>query len=411
MSRVSWLLMATVAVWMPQAATAQADPVVGIAEQARPDYAPIGVPLGSFLLLPSLAVDLRGDDNVRATQTDRRSDVILLTEPRLLLRSDWGRHALTLDGYLRDRRYARLGREQRTDFGASAAARADLRSQEVLGLDLGADRLTQPRDDINAVDAAARPVRFTRLRGSLSYASRGPLMAVEADIGAERRDYADAATRDGSIIDQDYRDVTRVEGDLAVSRRISGGLGLVGAMSVNVRDYARHKDAVDRTSRGGRVEAGVRYVDEGWLDAELRVGYLVQSYRSPLIRNVDGFSLAARVRWNLRPDMTLRADAVRRVEESASPRGSGLLRTGVEAGLDYELVHNIVASAEVDYVGYRYAGTMRRADERAERLSIRYLLSRLTSMRASIEHVDRSATFTGDRYHATRVSAGIVLTR
>ncbi|QCI79570.1 hypothetical protein E6W36_08535 [Hankyongella ginsenosidimutans] len=47
---------------------------VGSADRPRPEYAPVGVRLGSFFLYPSLAVDASYTDNVFAEAEDKSSD-------------------------------------------------------------------------------------------------------------------------------------------------------------------------------------------------------------------------------------------------------------------------------------------------------------------------------------------------
>jgi hypothetical protein len=59
--------------------------------RARPEYAPSGVRVGSFNLLPSLSEGLGYDDNILGSSNGKRGSLLVDTRASLSANSDWSR--------------------------------------------------------------------------------------------------------------------------------------------------------------------------------------------------------------------------------------------------------------------------------------------------------------------------------
>ena len=72
-----------------------------VLNRARPDYDPLGIRLGSFILHPTLAVAGTYDSNVFATPNTKatpvKGDFYVSELPSLSIGSDWNRHAVALN--------------------------------------------------------------------------------------------------------------------------------------------------------------------------------------------------------------------------------------------------------------------------------------------------------------------------
>ena len=77
-----------------QTAVDDPDPNVTVQERPRPDYDPLGIRAGSFLIYPSLTVSGQYDSNAFTTKDNEESDVALITSPQIEINSNWNRHAL-----------------------------------------------------------------------------------------------------------------------------------------------------------------------------------------------------------------------------------------------------------------------------------------------------------------------------
>lgn len=382
--------------------------VVSVADQPRPEWAPLGITMGPWTAFPSLELGAAGATNVRATENNRKSDVGAVATADLLLQSNWGRHALSGETYVKRSQYASLTGESRTDYGARAIARYDISATSNLGWVGSYDRLTEPREEINSPGDARSPAQYDQLRGQLTYARDNNLVQIEARALVDRRTYRPYTSLAGLRTGQGERDFTRYQGSLKMGYALSGSLSAIVAGSVNKRVFDQQSaGGINRGSRGGTIEGGVLWRPNQHVSVEARAGWLVQRFRDPRLNDARGLSLNAKAIWNMIPRTSFRLEAARRVSESSAPTVQGQLLTTVKAGVDHEIVPNVVVTAEGAFDRIKYIGIPRKATEYRAELRASYLLSRLTSMSVSIQHVKRSATIPSDRFSGQRALVGI----
>ena len=60
----------------------------------HPELAPMGIHADGYLLFPSLGYTGTFDDNVFATESDKKSSYLSELPPSIAARSDWNNHAL-----------------------------------------------------------------------------------------------------------------------------------------------------------------------------------------------------------------------------------------------------------------------------------------------------------------------------
>ncbi|MCZ4343101.1 outer membrane beta-barrel protein [Sphingomonadaceae bacterium G21617-S1] len=408
-ARLRLWAMASAAVFTAPPAQAQlTSDVISIADQPRPEWAPRGIGLGSWIALPSVELGALATTNVRAGDRGARADIAATATADLLLKSDWGRHALSGEAHVRRSRYASFDREGRTEYGAKGIARYDISATDTLGWVGSYDRLAEPREEINAPGDARRPALYDQLRGTLTYARDTNLVQIEARALVDRRHYRAYTSFAGRQVSQAERDFTRYQGSLKLGYALSGSLSAIVAGSFNKRQFdQRSGGGVNRNSRGGTIEGGFLWRPNEHVSIEGRAGYLVQRFKDARLNDAKGLSLNARAIWNVIPRTSFRLEAARRVSESSAPTVEGQLVTTVKAGIDREILPNVVLTAEGSCDRISYIGIPRRATEYRAELRGTYLLSRLTSMTASLQHVQRSATIASDRFSGQRALIGI----
>lgn len=92
----------------------------------RPELDPLGARIRSFVLLTSVDLTLGYNDNLRATQDQRQSDVYRVLKPHVEVRSDWSRNALGFGAQAAQGRYQDFKAEDFDDWRAFATGRLDL---------------------------------------------------------------------------------------------------------------------------------------------------------------------------------------------------------------------------------------------------------------------------------------------
>lgn len=385
--------------------------VRSVADEPRPEWDPLGIPLGTFLLHPSVEIGAVGKTNVRATDTDKKSDVAAVGTAGVGLESDWARHYLGAEAYATRTQYASLDDESRTEFGAQVDARYDLDAVSRISWLGQYDRLTQPRDDINSPDNARTPAQVDRLRGNLSYQFDNALTLLDVDLTVDRRVYRNTRAFNGALIDQHERDFTRYQASAKAGYAVSGSLSLIVAGSANKRKFDQlTTGGINRGSSGGTVETGFLFRPSTLLSAEVRAGYLFQNFKTPQLNDARGLSLNTRVVWNALPRTSFRLEAARKVSESSASTIQSQIATTAKLGVDREILPNLILTAEAAYERTKFIGIGRKAEEWSAGIKGRYLMSRLTAVTFSVQHAKRTATLQSDRFSGQQAMIGIRFT-
>jgi hypothetical protein len=403
----------------PTALIAQTIPRgAGIADRARPLYEPVGIRAGSAFIYPRLTAELEGNDNIRASERSRISDLMLRLGPELRLLAEREDAVIEARAYAARTQFLRTGTESRTEYGTTARIQYNPTYNQSLFADAGAERLFQRRTDINSIDAARRPIAFDRLGAHLGYRLDLPALRFDGNIRATRYDFKDAVSFAGAPLDQDYRDFDRFEVDakfgvpldarVAVFFRVAGDRRVYDRQPGD-RDFRLGIDR-DRNSAGYRLEGGLDVAITDILYAEFGAGYLRQNYASASLKDVDGLSASAALLWNPTQLTSYRLSGERRVDETSTVDVAGRLRTEFEASVEHELMRNLIIGAGTRYGRMKFSGIDRRTRDYGGTLTARYLASRLTTFNLTLEHVTRAATLPGDRYKVNRLLVGMTLT-
>ncbi|HEY9215513.1 MAG TPA: outer membrane beta-barrel protein, partial [Ancylobacter sp.] len=101
--------MASAADYPPSAREAvEVDPALaGVADRKPEGYTPAGIPVGSFVFLPSLFLSSGYDTNITATNSNEKEDWLFIVRPAFQLQSNWTRHYLSFDSYFESGSYAK----------------------------------------------------------------------------------------------------------------------------------------------------------------------------------------------------------------------------------------------------------------------------------------------------------------
>jgi hypothetical protein len=85
-----------------------------------------GIAAGSFLLYPSIELNLMDDDNIYGTRTQESRDLVATLTPSIVARSNWEKHRLNFTAGVSADHYDKYGSENVTDWWLGADGRYDL---------------------------------------------------------------------------------------------------------------------------------------------------------------------------------------------------------------------------------------------------------------------------------------------
>ena len=189
LQRIAAGLALTTALCAPRLVAAQQtpndnpDPNITVQNRARPDYDPLGIRAGSFLIFPQLTLGGTYDDNAFATKNDTKSDFGAVVSPAVNVNSNWTRNALNFAAGATGVAWADNQQNDYLDGYASADGRLDVRRDDIASGLVKFARLHDGRDNPNnnegpptpattkATSPATTPARPTPSTGTISTGS------------------------------------------------------------------------------------------------------------------------------------------------------------------------------------------------------------------------------------------------
>lgn len=380
----------------------------GVDDRLRPDYDPLGIGVGSFQLYPQLDVAARATDNFRATNEDRQGDVYMVLAPALRFDSNWARHDLSGGAYFSQSVHAELPSEDVSQYGASLRGALDVSRDSQLRISGNADHKVESRTALGSLQGTATPVNYNVFVGSISGSQTIDRLVLNATVAAEQLDFFDAIAPDGSIIDQDFRDVLTIRAGGSAQYEIRSGLGLiVSGQYVDARFNNRPTNPtteVFRDSTGFDLLGGVSLELSSLIFGQIQFGYISRQYVDPRLKDVSGPSFQADLLWNVTSLTSLRLGGARTVEDTSSTQFAGNTRTAVNFSVDHELYRYVIVSADIAVSHFSANGPGPSGDEFGIGVETEYLINRRWSLTGSVRYAQRTSDDDNLRFHATTVA-------
>jgi len=360
-----------------------------VMRRGRPDYDPLGIRWGSFIIHPSLSVVGTYDSNVFATantaSTPVKSDFFVTEIPTLSIGSDWNQDAVSLSVSGAFKQYASQTSEDVNNFTTEADGRLDLSNGEYLAIDTIYQLLHEDRSSPNAAISAKNPIEYKVMGADLVYVHQKARLGFRIDNTLTAYDFNNASTASGATIPENFRD--RIEYVVAprLNYEIVPGYNAFVRVIGNERQYFSQQigggpsgENVRRNSHGWEVDAGTAIEISRITTAEVYVGYLKQYYENPLLKWPSGIGFGANLIWNVTPISTIRASFSQAVAETTLPGASSSLETGVQLTGEHELLRNLLLLASVGFVhdNYQQASPARSDNTFGADVGARYLLNR-----------------------------------
>ena len=362
------------------------DPNVPVTGRARPDFDPLGIRAGGFLIFPSVAVDGAYNDNIFATEDDEESDVIFTFAPRIDVRSNFPRHSLNLSLQSDIGRYVDNTDENFVDYGSTLSGRLDVtRRTRLVGGALyqhGHESRDDPEDP--GVDVQEEPVEFDDYGGNVGIEQDFNRFNVSLLGDVLRRDYDESAEAD--------RDRTLFGGRLRTGYFISPRINafVQGGVHREVRDTSEGTDPpIKRDNNVYDARVGTAIDITGLLFGEVSVGYQLQEFDESDLDSEQGLAYGAGLTWNPTQLTSLRLDAGGGFEPSDV--GASNFQNRVALRVDHELLRNVLIGGQVAYRRDDFQDTGRVDNRFDVGPDITYLLNRYLSVGAGYTYTTRAS--------------------
>lgn len=373
---------------------------VGVLDRLRPAYDPDGVRLGAFEIKTGVKVSETYTDNVFASETNKKSDIITSVAPDITVTSTWSRHQLRLRGSLDTRFHAQESDENATDWALGADGRIDITRNTTLALDAGYRREHEERGEPDAFAAAEEPTQYDIIETGFELAQRFNRFSVALGGRYADVDYEDVARIGGGTIDNDFRDREEYLAQFKLGYEVSPDTSLFALAEVNQHDYDRIDPALGakRDSEGYELRGGVDLKLTRLVDGQVYVGYREQQYDAAALEDVSGVSYGANLNWYATPLTTLRFTALSDLEETIEAGASGNERTAFGAAVDHELLRNLILTADASYENEDFIGSSREDDTYTLGFGGTYLMNRHFRFGLNYKFTSRDSTDLGEDY-------------
>ncbi len=362
-------------------------------------YAPLGVRVGTFTLLP--AFEVRGGLNSEEGGDD---SAFLRLQPELRANSDWSRHALRGAFSLRHDSFEDDAEEDETTIDASIGGRIDINRDTTLDVELGfeRDRVSPIDPDLPATALEETSVDTLSLTASLARRFGRVIATIRGEVGDYS--YDDTRLAGGSIADTSEQDFREYEAGLRLDYDITDRLGVFVEGDGNVRDFDTEISSGGRRlgSDGFSVLAGMT-ANNGKLDGELGLGYQRQSFDDTALDAVDALLVRGSLVWQASGLTSVTLSAESEIDETIGGTEGGFVVYALRAGVAHALRRNLLLDAGV---GFEQEDDNREVTLEA---GMEYRINRSVAIVGDIEH--RFEDNDGADEDETTVSVGLRLQR
>jgi hypothetical protein len=315
------------------------DPNVSVTGRPRPDYDPLGIRAGGFLLYPSTSVAASYTDNVFATEDDTEDDFFFNFMPEFAVRSNFPRHAIAWTTQANIARYVSETDENYEDFGTALTGRLDITRDNRLTAGVDFAREHESRDDPEdpGADVTDEPLKYYEYGGDLGFQQDFNRLNFSLLGTVDRRDYTDG--------DEGDRDRNLFGGRLRTGYFISPRINafLQGGFRREVRD----DEDTNRDNNVYSAGVGTEVDFTGLLFGEAFAGWSLQEFDDDEFDSENGFTYGANLTWNPTRLTSLRLEGQGGFEPSDV--GSSRLESEIGLRVDHELLRNVLIGAEVSY--------------------------------------------------------------
>lgn len=372
----------------------------GVLERDRPAYAAKGIRAGSFLLYPALDLSAVYDDNIYATDGNEEGDFIIQTRPQLRAETNLPQHAFWFRGDVLTGTYLDNSDENRVDWYVGGGSRIDATRATNWNTDIEYQKDTEDRGSPDASGAADEPVSFRRFQADSSVRFRPGRFNITGGGIFENYDFDDVGLISGGTQNNDDRDRDVYAGYARLGYEASPGyeLFLLGLYAITNYDSSLDDNGFNRDSHGYQLEGGARFEITNVISGEASVGYLSRDYFDNRLPGISGISTEMRANWFVTRLTTLTFGASRRVQETTLNDAAGYLDTVFDAGIDHELMRNLILSGNLRYGERDYEGISRTDDHYEAMARALYLINRNYSIAGEYRYYNRDSSAATEDY-------------
>jgi hypothetical protein len=366
---------------------------ITVSDRPRPEYTALPIPIGGFLLTPTIGASVEYNDNIYAAPTGAASDEIFRVQPGVVLTSNWGRHLLSMFARATANEYVDHSTESTTTWATGANGRLDIEHDWGVALGASYERDTEPRTSSGSPATAKTPVQYDLGDLNAETTKAFDRLRLTARVDLQTYSYENVYSDQNAIIYQLDRDNLVETGALKAEYAVQPGFSLFTTIAYNARGFDhRLSTEPTRNSQGYEADVGTSLDLTHLLRGEIYLGYLDQNYTSSAYKNLGGLSLRGTLYYLPTQLTTVSLSGSRSVINSDIIGQGGYLSSNYVVQVDHELFRNIILTASVAIGNDYYEGVDRVDDRLIGSAGATYLLTRTLAFNATYSHYNQLST-------------------
>ena len=380
-----------------------------VLQRARPDYDPLGAPLGSFLLYPSIDVSETYNSNVFVTPTNTKADVLTTVSPGVQLRSNWNNDALDFITSGQMKRYATQVGENYSNALVGTDGKLDIERDVYLTGHLTYQLAHEDRASPNTLVNQKNPTEYQQASAGTQYVHATGRLALQVDGSVDYYTYNNEQTLTGTIIPETGRDRIEYGFGPRVSYELVPGYEAFVQARGNYRQYMSqfNTSGLDTTSRGYSADVGTAVRLGATVNGEVFAGWFAQDYSDARLAPVSGPHFGGNLLWNVTQQTSIRGSVARTVEETIVVGASSYVQTLSSITVEHELWRNLLLNGSAAYMIQDFQGFVRTDTSYLASIGARYLITRNLNSGVNLGWSRRNSTVPGNNYDQYLISADI----
>lgn len=359
-----------------------------VADRRRDELEPIGLRAGSFIIHPEVETAVEATDNVFSTSAGRTADVLFVARPRLRARSDWTRHEVAFGYEGEYGAYVENPSENPNQTAITGSARLDVTRRTALAANGRFAIEQEGRGDADVPTNSTSPT-MRRAYGAAGEAShRFNRLTAALRGGIEFADYENGTDSTGAVVDNSDRDQSETSAGGRLTYEVSPATSVYVDGEMRRRRYVRDLDDAGFARDADRITAlaGFAFEPTPLVEAEASVGVVSEVYEDARLASIAEVVANASLAWAVTPLTTLRGGFTTEVDATTVAGASASVSRTVTAGIDHELLRNLVIKAEGSFEWVDYPGIPLHEETVTASLGGEYWLTRNAALTMGFEH-------------------------
>ena len=377
-----------------------------VTDRDRRAFQPDGLRWGNFFVFPSVSLHSAYDDNLFGSPQRREGGWRIETSPTLRIKSSLPRH--TLDMMIGARAVTFPGHDDQdyVDGLFDARARIDIDHAHAVNVRVLSHYKHEERGGDESPLSARGPVPVWQNKAEVVAVRNAGRLSAAFGLSAESLAYTNVRARDGTLLNQQARDLETYRSFLRVDYRFSPGYSLFGRLEGNIQEN-RGDGVIDRDSRGGQAMVGLNFELGPLIRGYGEIGYVHTDFVQPNLKDLDSVAFGGRIDWLVSPLMTISLIANRSASPTSYGEASARIDTSFGARIDYEARRNLLVNLQARHGRADFVGSDRHDTYWAFGGGIEYFHTKNWVFTLSYEHQIREST--AEDYDSTRniIAAGV----